>query len=174
MTQSFIALGSNLGDSLHILRQAAEALEDLAGGGLSYSRIYRSAPVGPPGQEDYLNAVVGMATDLEPLALLDTLQAIEQAAGRERTTRWGPRTLDLDLLLYGRLSLSQERLQLPHPRMAERDFVLKPLQDLLGPDYRPTGAETIAALLQRCPDNKLRDSGLSWQSDDQLRETITA
>jgi len=163
VTQTFIGLGANLGNSLAALSEAARKLERLAlPGPLSRSRIYRSAPVGPQGQPDYLNAVVALQTRLEPHELLDELQAIEQQAGRERLVRWGPRTLDLDILIYGSTIMDSERLTLPHPRMFERNFVLRPLADLLGGSWQFTDGSTLRQRLDSCPDNALSLAGLDW------------
>ena len=128
---SYIALGSNLGDRRAHLDAALAALAVLPGTRLeAVSPLYETAPVGPPGQQDYLNAVARLSTTLEPVALLDALLAIEQARGRIRRERWGPRTLDLDLLLHGETRLDDPRLTLPHPSMLGRAFVLVPLKDL--------------------------------------------
>jgi 2-amino-4-hydroxy-6-hydroxymethyldihydropteridine diphosphokinase len=128
---AYVALGSNLGDRAAHLAAALAALADLPGTHLlSVSATYETAPVGPAGQQNYFNAVAALATSLAPLALLDHLLAIEQAQGRVRRERWGPRTLDLDLLIHGSTALDDPRLTLPHPRMLERAFVLVPLADV--------------------------------------------
>ena len=106
---------------------------------------YRTRAIGPGNQPDYLNGVLALATTLEPHALLDLLQALEAAAARERTVRWGARTLDLDLLLFDDLSLADERLTLPHPRLAERNFVVYPLSDL-APALRLPDGTPVARL----------------------------
>ncbi|QEA14405.1 2-amino-4-hydroxy-6-hydroxymethyldihydropteridine diphosphokinase [Comamonas flocculans] len=125
-----IGLGANLGDARASLRQAVHALAALEQTRLlAVSSLYRSAPV-DAGGPDYLNAVACLDTALQPLALLHALQALENAAGRERPYRNAPRTLDLDLLLYGELRLATQELRLPHPRMNERAFVLLPLAEL--------------------------------------------
>lgn len=128
MTLCYIGLGSNLGDSKQILIDAVHALQQL--GAVRVSRLYRSPPMGPQDQPDYFNAVATLETTLEPLALLDELQKIEQQAGRVRLRHWGERTLDLDLLLYGTQKIQHERLIVPHYGILERDFVLLPLLDL--------------------------------------------
>lgn len=128
MIRSYIGLGSNLGDSLQILREAVQQLSQL--GALQVSRLYQSPPMGPQDQPHYFNAVVCLETMLAPLELLDQLQAIEQQAGRVRLRRWGERTLDLDLLLYAAQKIDHPRLQVPHVGILERDFVLLPLLDL--------------------------------------------
>ena len=126
----FIGLGANLGDAEATLKSAVAALAALPLTALSAcSQIYRSAPVNAQGP-DYLNAVAEVATALPPEALLRELQGIEQAHGRERPYRNAPRTLDLDLLLYGDQTIATPELTVPHPRMHQRAFVLLPLQEL--------------------------------------------
>lgn len=150
MVRAFVALGSNLGDSARILPAAADALQDEPGiRVVGRSSLHESAPVGgPKGQPDYLNGVVELETSLDPLELLETLQGIESRFGRDRTReeRWGPRLLDLDLLLHGDSSSNTERLELPHPRMRERLFVLEPLAEL-APELQLAGGQTVRELL---------------------------
>ena len=128
MITTYIGLGSNLGDSQQILNDAVGQLEQL--GQVRVSRFYRTPPMGPQDQPDYLNAAAELQTILEPLALLDELQRIENESGRVRLRHWGERTLDLDLLLYGTHSIDHPRLTVPHVGILERDFVLVPLLDL--------------------------------------------
>ena len=129
-TRAWIGLGANLGQPQAALRQAVHALAALPGTQvLRTSSLYRSAPV-DAGGPDYFNAVAEIATLLEPHPLLAALQAIEHGAGRERPYRNAPRTLDLDLLLYGDLRITSPQLTVPHPRMHERAFVLRPLAEL--------------------------------------------
>ncbi|UML93104.1 2-amino-4-hydroxy-6-hydroxymethyldihydropteridine diphosphokinase [Shewanella xiamenensis] len=128
MTQVFVALGANLEDPQAQLDNAVAALSTLAENqSLRVSPYYRSTPMGEVVQPDYLNAVAGFETQLAPLALLDALQHIENTQGRVRQERWGPRTLDLDLLLYGDAIIDEPRLKVPHYGMKERSFVLVPL-----------------------------------------------
>lgn len=133
-TRAYIALGSNLGDSPSVLAAALEALGGSPGVELvGASASYRTAPVGgPEGQRDYLNGAAELSTELGAHALLARLQEIELEFGRrrEQEERWGPRTLDLDLLLYGDLVLADVTLELPHPRLEERRFVLEPLAEI--------------------------------------------
>lgn len=137
-----IALGSNLGDSRAILDGAVAELRSHFDR-LQVSPWYRTKPVGPP-QPDYLNGCAIAYTSLDPLAVLDRLQAIERQFGRVRGERWGARTLDLDVLLYGDRRIDLPRLQVPHPRMLERAFVLVPLADI-APDWcEPNSRRTIA------------------------------
>jgi 2-amino-4-hydroxy-6-hydroxymethyldihydropteridine diphosphokinase len=164
MSRCLVGLGANLGDPLAALRTAADTLDTPEFGRVSArSSIYRSAPVGPPGQNDYLNAVLALDTSLSPDTLLSGLQALENRAGRLRAERWGPRTLDLDLLLYDDLQLHSERLTLPHPRIAERNFVLLPLAELLGPQWSFVDGRSLETLLAECPDNPISKTGLEWQ-----------
>ena len=148
----FIGLGANLGDARATLRAALRDLRGLAPpDGFAVSSLYASAPVDASGP-DYVNAVARLRTVLAPHALLDALQAIEQRFGRERPYRNAPRTLDLDVLLYGvegpegGLVMADERLVLPHPRAAQRGFVLAPLAELW-PDGEIPGAGRVAHLL---------------------------
>ena len=125
--RGFIALGSNLGDRLANLQRAVELLAGRDGVRvLKASRVYETDPVGPP-QPDYLNAVLEIETSLPPARLLEEAQLVERELGRVRTERWGPRTIDIDLLTYGDERIDQPDLQIPHPRMHERAFVLVPL-----------------------------------------------
>jgi 2-amino-4-hydroxy-6-hydroxymethyldihydropteridine diphosphokinase len=127
---AYIALGANLGDARAALRQATQAIAGLPGvTRVRSSSLYRTAPVDSSGP-DYLNAVLEIGTTLAPRDLLAALQAIEQAAGRERPYRNAPRTLDLDILLYDELTLDSPTLTIPHPRMAQRAFVLVPLAEI--------------------------------------------
>jgi 2-amino-4-hydroxy-6-hydroxymethyldihydropteridine diphosphokinase len=150
----FIGLGANLGDAAGTLRDALAELQALAEpGSFAASSLYRSAPVDSSGP-DYINAVARLRTGLAPHALLDALQSIEQRFGRERPYRNAPRTLDLDVLMYGVAGDTggrregDARLTLPHPRAAERAFVLEPLAQLW-PNGEIPGAGRVADLLAR-------------------------
>ncbi len=165
MTLAYVGLGANLGDPLTALIRAHDALAahpDITV--LARSAIYRSAPVGPAGQPDYLNAALALNSGLDALPLLRLLQMLENSAGRRREVRWGPRTLDLDLLLFGDEIRSEEDLTLPHPRIAERNFVLQPLMDVAGPDLCLAGGERLDTLLSRCPPNPLHRTTLDWHA----------
>lgn len=127
----YIGLGSNLEQPQKQVTDAIALLGQLPKSRLlASSRLYSSKPLGPSDQPDYINACAALDTELEPLALLDALQGLEQQQGRVRTRHWGERCLDLDLLLYGKLEHECSRLSLPHPQMLKRDFVLLPLQDI--------------------------------------------
>ncbi|MCG9728258.1 2-amino-4-hydroxy-6-hydroxymethyldihydropteridine diphosphokinase [Shewanella sp. Isolate13] len=131
MAQVYVALGANLADPISQLNNACEALLSLAAPqSFSVSSYYRSAPMGDVEQPDYVNAVAGFNTELTPIELLDALQNIENQQGRLRELRWGPRTLDLDLLLYDSQCIDTPRLTVPHYGMRERSFVLVPLFDI--------------------------------------------
>jgi 2-amino-4-hydroxy-6-hydroxymethyldihydropteridine diphosphokinase len=146
LTRAFVGLGANLGDARAALDAAFVALATLPGTTLlASSSIYRSAPVDSTGP-DYLNAVVMLETSLTPPALLTELLRIEQARGRQRPYRNAPRTLDLDLLLYGQRSIATPDLTVPHPRLHERAFVLRPLAQI-APSLKIPGRGGVAALL---------------------------
>lgn len=153
MITAYIGLGANLGDPLASLRQAAQALSATPGiAALRLSRFYRSAPIDSSGP-DYVNAVAEIHTSLTAPALLAALQNIEQDHGRLRPYRNAPRTLDLDLLLYGNQAIDTPELTVPHPRMHERAFVLRPLHELAPALQLRQG--TLPALLQACSDQVL-------------------
>ncbi len=144
-----IALGSNLGNSCAIVETALKILAATPGIILErQSHLYRTAPVGPP-QPDYINACAVVSTTLESHTLLTTLLTIEQQFGRVRLERWGPRLLDLDLLLYDDQILDTPSLQLPHPRMHERAFVLVPLAEIAPSWVHPLMGEAIGHLVQQ-------------------------
>ncbi len=124
--RAFLGLGSNLGDRLAYLRNAVADMPDL----VAVSPLYESAPVGGPEQGAYLNIVVQLDTRLLPHELLEVCQGLERAAGRERIVRWGPRTLDVDVLWMDGVRVDTHDLTIPHPRMHERNFVMDPLLDL--------------------------------------------
>lgn len=129
-TSAYLALGSNLGDRLQHLRDAVRRLGARDGIDVARSsRIYETEPVGPP-QPPYLNAVLEVETTLTPRELLEACQAVEDALGRVRAERWGPRTIDVDVLTYDELTVDEPDLVIPHPRMHERGFVLVPLGEL--------------------------------------------
>jgi 2-amino-4-hydroxy-6-hydroxymethyldihydropteridine diphosphokinase len=153
MTLAYIGMGANLGDALASLEQAAAELAGVPGiSSLKLSRFYSTAPVDSSGP-DYVNAVAAIETTLDAHALLATLQGIEQNHGRLRPYRNAPRTLDLDLLLYGDQEINDSELTVPHPRMHQRAFVLKPLADLAPTLHLRQGS--VAALLHACSDQKL-------------------
>ena len=143
MTQrhrAFLGFGSNLGDRVAYLRDGVAGVPDLVG----VSDVYETAPVGGPEQGSYLNLVVELSTDLNARALLDVCQNLESAAQRVRQQRWGPRTLDVDVLWVDGETVAEPDLEVPHPRMFERSFVLIPLHDLAA-DLLPEGFDVAGA-----------------------------
>lgn len=150
MERAYIGLGSNLAEPAEQLRQALAALQQLPRTCLAAVSSFYVSDSLLPGQPRYTNAVAALDTELQPLQLLDALQAIELGQGRERAERWGPRTLDLDILLFGNQQIDEPRLRVPHYQMHLRAFVLYPLAELAAdlelPDGRPLGE-----LLAACP-----------------------
>ncbi len=154
MRTAYIAFGGNIGDVKAAFISARSQIAVLPNTDLiGSSLLYRTSPVGPAGQPDYLNSAIAITTGLEPIELLDALQAIENAHGRERKERWGARTLDLDIIAIDQEVSASERLVLPHPHMLERQFVLRPLCDLAPKWQHPR---------------------LKQSADERLREVITA
>nr|WP_298112352.1 2-amino-4-hydroxy-6-hydroxymethyldihydropteridine diphosphokinase [uncultured Pseudomonas sp.] len=152
MERIYIGLGSNLAEPVQQLRSALAALAALPHTQLlASSSLYASDPLGPADQPRYVNAVAMLDSTLQPHALLDALQRIEQEQGRTRKAeRWGPRTLDLDILLFGNRMLDDARLQVPHYHMHARPFVLYPLAELAPELCLPDG-RTLGELLAACP-----------------------
>lgn len=148
----YIGLGSNLAEPRQQLEAALKALAQVPATKVAaVSPLYASDPLGPPDQPRYVNAVAALDTDLEPLALLDALQAIELEQGRVRKDeRWGPRSLDLDILLFGERMIDEPRLSVPHYHMHARAFVLYPLADL-APHLRFPDGRSLPELLAACP-----------------------
>ena len=131
MTRAYLGIGSNLGDRVANLQLAVDALASTSGiAVVAVSPVYETEPVGGPPQDDFLNAVVAVETDLGPRELLAVCAVIEQDAHRVRDVRWGPRTLDVDILLVEGVQVDEPDLQVPHPRMHDRAFVLAPLDDV--------------------------------------------
>jgi 2-amino-4-hydroxy-6-hydroxymethyldihydropteridine diphosphokinase len=157
MIDVYIGLGSNLADPVGQISQAVDVISEFENSQLHVcSSLYKSKPMGPQDQPDYVNAVLCLHTTLPALELLSMLQEVEQQHGRERkNNRWGPRTLDLDILLYGQDIIDLPNLVVPHYGMKLREFVLYPLHEIV-PDLRlPCGA-LIAELLAQCDINGLQ------------------
>lgn len=153
---AYIGLGSNLEDPIDQVKRALQELDQIPSSKLiKASSLYRSDPVGPPGQPDYINAVAAIETTLEPIPLLRELQKIEQAHERVRIIRWGPRTLDLDVLLYADQEINEPDLIVPHVMLPERSFVLYPLLEI-APDLNIPGHGVLRHLVE-----KLSSEGLS-------------
>ncbi len=148
MTRVYIALGSNLADPLHQLQAALNALDALPGSQrVATSSLYRTPPYGPADQPDYLNAVIALETSLDAAGLLDHTQRIELEQGRVRKDeRWGPRTLDLDILLFGQQVIDTPRLTVPHYDMHRRAFMLLPLNEI-APGCRFPDGRSVSELL---------------------------
>ncbi|AKA22447.1 2-amino-4-hydroxy-6-hydroxymethyldihydropteridine diphosphokinase [Pseudomonas chlororaphis] len=151
MERIYIGMGSNLAAPAEQLRNALDALAQLPNSRLAgVSAFYQSDSLSP-GQPRYTNAVAALDSSLAPLALLDALQAIEHAQGRERLERWGPRTLDLDILLFGNRLIDEPRLKVPHYHMQARPFVLYPLAELAPSDLQLADGRHLRDLLDACP-----------------------
>jgi 2-amino-4-hydroxy-6-hydroxymethyldihydropteridine diphosphokinase len=149
----FIALGSNLGDSITIVEKALEALDNISRCRLlARSSLYRSEAIGDIPQDDYINAVARVETSLEPIALLLELQAIEHAyyRNRENAERWAPRTLDLDIVLFGNRQMNDSHLTIPHPEFSRRRFVLEPMFEI-GGDRFIAGYGSLSYLIDAAP-----------------------
>ena len=135
MSRAFLSLGSNIGDSWSLLREAVNSLDSV----VAVSPVYRTDPVGGPEQDPFLNIVIELDTELSALELLGVCHRLESAANRLRTVRWGPRTLDVDIIWIDGVTISEPDLEVPHPRMQSRRFVMAPLADLApdvaGPDW---------------------------------------
>lgn len=155
--RAYIGLGANLNQPVQQLQQAIRALQQLPSSELiAVSSLYGSKPMGPQDQPDYVNAVAALDTTLEAEALLDALQQIEQLHGRQRKAeRWGPRTLDLDILLYGTLVINSSRLTVPHYGLHQREFVLYPLYEIAPQLQLPDGT-VLSSLLAQVPLNGLQ------------------
>ena len=152
---AWIALGSNLGDSRAILRDAVQQLDDHQSCTVeAVSACYRSQAIGPGEQADYLNAALRLQTSLSAPSMLELLQSIEAHHGRQRSIRWGPRTLDLDLLMFNQSVIDCSDLVVPHPRLAERNFVVYPLMEI-DPELRLADGRTLAAIYESLDDRGL-------------------
>ncbi len=152
---AYIGFGSNIGDRLKHIQNAIHALsktEEIAV--KEISSVYKTDPVGYEAQGEFLNGVVAIQTSLPPLSLLHTLKDIETTVGRQHRIRWGPREIDLDILIYGDLCVQTEKLVIPHPEMHLRGFVLVPLAEIAPNLVHPVFQETVQTLLERLEDDK--------------------
>ena len=148
----FIALGSNLGDHRYYLISALKGINDVIGEIIGGSSFYETAPWGDIHQADFLNAVCEIETDLEPNPLLYGLMAIERWLGKQKKSKWGPRTIDLDIIYYDEKIIAEKDLIIPHPNMYLRNFVLTPMMEV-APDFiHPVLKKTTRSLLRDCPD----------------------
>ena len=154
MHVAYIGFGSNIGDRLARIQDAIHALSKTEGITVQkISSVYKTDPVGFEAQAQFLNGVAAIQTSLPPLSLLHTLKDIEIAIGRKHRIRWGPREIDLDILIYGDLCLQTEKLVIPHPEMHRRRFVLAPLAEIAPDLVHPVFQETIHALLENLEDD---------------------
>ncbi len=153
---AYIGLGSNLENPVGQIRSARQNISALEGvEEVAFSSLYGSPPMGPQDQPDYVNAVMAIRTNLAAMELLDSLQRIEDRHGRIRKQRWGARTLDLDILLYGDRQISGQELVVPHVGIADRAFVLYPLLEVAGGDLLIPGKGLLKDLIDHCPETSL-------------------
>lgn len=146
-------LGSNIGDRDGYLKEAVEAIANLEGSEVRrVSSVYETEPWGKKDQGMFLNQVVEVETELEPRELLTACQKIERTLGRKRRERWGARTVDIDILLYGEAVIDEETMKVPHPHISQRRFVLVPLAEVVPEVSIPGLGETVRDVLKRCPD----------------------
>ncbi|OIJ20495.1 2-amino-4-hydroxy-6-hydroxymethyldihydropteridine diphosphokinase [Anaerobacillus alkalidiazotrophicus] len=151
----YLSIGSNMGDRLSFLKYAAKSMkEDVNISITRYSSIYETAPIGYTDQDNFLNMVIELKTSYSPLQLLSRTQKIQDNAGREYNIRWGPRTLDLDILLYNQENIKMEQLIVPHPRMFERSFVIIPLREVNPVLYFPSIEKSIDAVYEELRDKE--------------------
>lgn len=148
MTRALLSLGSNMGESWSLLREAVTSLDSV----VAVSPVYRTEPVGGPEQEPFLNIVVELDTGLTPRELLGVCHRLESAANRVRTVRWGPRTLDVDIVWIDGVDIDEPDLQVPHPRMRTRRFVMAPLADLAPDVAGPDWSESAEGRIERVGD----------------------
>ncbi len=155
MHSAYIGFGSNISDRLSYIQNAIHALSEVEGIALQeISSLYETEPVGYEKQARFLNGVVAIETDLSPHTLLQTLKQIETNIGRQHRTRWGPREIDLDILIYGDICLQTSNLIIPHPEMHLRRFVLVPLAEIAPDVVHPVFNETTQTLLEKLEDDK--------------------
>ena len=157
MSTAFVGLGANIGDPIKQIETAISALDSLPGVAvMRASPLYRSMPMGPDDQPDFINACVKVGTTLTPHALLKAMQKIETNLGRKRLRRWGERCIDIDLLLFDDQQIFTSTLALPHPGLRDRDFVLKPLMDIVGREASLPLVGNLDTLLRQAPDHQLQ------------------
>ena len=162
LSEAYIGLGSNLGDSAQNLRSALHMMEEFAVD-VRPSPLYKTAPQGFRSQPPFYNAVCRVTTRLTPFELMDRLLSIEAAIGRRRVFRNAPRVLDMDILTFSRLVLKSPPLVLPHPRMAERKFVLRPLADIAPNLKHPVTGISVSEMLRNLPGRSEAMSRVAWR-----------
>ncbi len=156
---AFVALGSNMGDRGENLRTAVKKLEEKGNRVVLKSNIYQTEPYGEVKQDDFYNAVVGVLTPFKPYALLNVLKTIEVDMGRTKTEKWGPRIIDLDIIMYGEYVIDEEDLKIPHPDFRNREFVLRPMLEIGRMMIDPVTEKTIAELYTELNQNKAEKIG---------------
>lgn len=159
----YLSLGSNLGNRLEMLKTAVKYMQSRGLAVEKKSRVWETPPWGLKGQPPFLNMCISAWTGLEPFALLRMLKNIEADMGRSKTIRWGPREIDIDIILFGSLILNDQKLTIPHPHMHERAFVLKPLAEIAPDAVHPTLRADAATLLGRLPSSETE--GMVWISE---------
>jgi len=152
MNEAYLLTGGNMGDRVSFLSEARNKIEKYCGRIIQASSIYETAAWGMEDQESFLNQVLLVNTELSPGTLLTTILEIEESLGRKRDTRYGPRTIDIDILFYDDEIINEEGLHIPHPRMQERRFVLMPLSELAPHKIHPVLLKPVEQLLKECPD----------------------
>lgn len=155
MTTAYLLTGSNLGNRKDFLQEACDLLSQRAGKCMGTSSFYETAPWGKTDQPSFLNQAIQLETNLSPEDLLKALLKIELDLGRIRTEKYGPRTIDIDILLYGNEIIEQPQLQIPHPQLANRRFALLPLLELNPQLVHPVTGVSIKGMLDQCPDEGL-------------------
>lgn len=152
MNDAYLLTGGNIGNRAAYLREAMEAIGKACGPVVKHSAVYETAPWGMEDQSPFLNQVLHIQTGLDPYQLLDALLEIEQLAGRKRLLKYGPRVIDIDILFFNDAVIDTEGLRVPHPRLAERRFVLVPLQEIAPEKMHPVLHQPVRVLLARCTD----------------------
>lgn len=152
MNEVYLLTGGNIGDRLQYLSKAKNQIEKRCGSIVQESSVYETAAWGKEDQKAFLNQVLRIETGLEPDTLLNTVLRIEEALGRKRELKYGPRTIDIDILLFNNDIINREGLKIPHPQMQNRRFVLAPLNEIAAGKWHPSLKKTISQLLAECPD----------------------
>lgn len=153
MTEVYLLLGSNLGDRLQHLDNAMALIAERCGALTAQSAIYETAAWGNTEQQSFYNQAIGISTNLAPVDLLVAVKAIEREVGRTETVHWGPRIIDIDIILYGTEIVTLPQLQIPHPYMHQRRFTLVPLAEIAGNVIQPVINKPISELLNECEDD---------------------